>query len=568
MIRFFKDKINFVSFSVFVVFFIVVGIKKFDFYIEGDGLEYVMMTESFFRHGSPELRIADAVSFKNHWKPQEWDKMYKKGIFESTYLNPVNYQLKNPLENFGGYFLSNDNTFYCYHFWGYSFFAVPFRYITHWLSVNPLYTFLYTNLFFLLIFFSVIWFFSSFDFYHKLFFSFMVTIPSSYWYISWEHAEVYMLSLAATSLILFHQNKYKLSFLLMALCAWQNQTFILLPATALLFLLIKNTKNFFKISFTYGPFVLFGLIPSLFYYVHFGHISLIPFSGHLEPRMATLNRFLGFFYDLNQGMVLAAPAILLLLPVATLKRLYAFFGSRCGLDYSMLFVFSVLGMTWVFIQMKNWSPGESVAHRYTTWTLPVIAWFVLLFAKHVMSSVWFKIFGILSVVFNVMMIILHRDYDKYDWSGERMMPLANFVFFKYPQLYNPDPVIFSMRSIQNYGKENALVPYVKKKKLLKLMVLDEGKDTLKHFGFNEIEIKELENRPSQYGWIYIPKALVEKYGGNFVTLFRKIKIENVVKGIYNNPDWYNSVLQRAEEFKIPIDSVMRMDAAYVVDQEL
>jgi hypothetical protein len=568
MILFLKNKINLVFFSSFVIFFIVVGIKKFDFYIEGDGLEYVMMTESFFRHGSPELRIADAVSYKNHWKPREWEKMYKKGIFESTYLNPVNYQLKNPLENFGGYFLSKDNKFYCYHFWGYSFFAVPFRYITHWFSINPLYTFLFANLFFLVVFFAVLWLFSSFDFYHKLFFSFIVTMPSAYWYISWEHTEVYMLSLAATSLILFHQNRHKLSFLLMALCAWQNQTFILLPATALLFLLIKEPKSFFRTSFIYGPILLLGLIPSLFYYVHFDHISLIPFSGHLEPRMATLNRFVGFFYDLNQGMLLAAPVILLLFPFATLKRVYSSFRKKSVPDYSLLFVFSVFGMTYVFIQMKNWSPGESVAHRYTTWTLPVVAWFVLLFAKDTLKNVWFKIFGVLSIALNVLMIVLHRDYDKYDWSGERMMPLAKLVFLNYPQLYNPDPVIFSMRSIQTYGKENDLVPYVKNKKLLKLLVLDERKDTLKHFGFDEAEMKELEKQDQYYGWIYVPNALVEKYGDNFVTLFRKIKIETVVRGIYNNPDWYNSVIQRAEEFKIPIDSVMRMDAAYVVDQEL
>jgi len=494
--------------------------------------------------------------------------MYKKGIFESTYLNPVNYQSKNPLENFGGYFLSKDNAFYCYHFWGYSLFALPFRYITHWLSIYPLSAFLFANLFFLVFFFSVLWFFSSFDVYQKFFFSFVVTIPSAYWYLSWEHTEVFMLSLASTSLILFHQNKYNLSFLLMALCAWQNQTFILLPATAFLFLLLKEPNSFFRTSLIYGPFVLFGLIPSLFYYVHYGHISLIPFSGHLEKRMATLNRFFGFFYDLNQGMVLAAPAVLLLLPFAILKRVYSSIKDRVMPHYSVLFVFCIFGMTYVFIQMKNWSPGESVAHRYTTWTLPVAAWFVLLFVKDIFKNVWFKIFGIFSIALNVLMIVLHRDYDKYDWSGERMMPLANAVFLNYPQLYNPDPVIFSMRSLQTYGKENVLVPYVKKKKLIKLLVLDEGKYTLKHFGFNEIEIKELEKRPHYYGWVYVPNVLVEKHGDKFVTLFRNIKIGIVVKGIYNNPDWYKSVLQRAEEYKIPVDSVMRMDAAYVVDQEL
>lgn len=568
MIRFFKEKINFIFFATFVVFFIVVGLKRFDFYVEGDGLEYVMMTESFFRHGSPELRIADAVSYKNHWKQKEWEKMYKKGIFESTYLNPANYRIKIPLENFGGYFLSKNNTLYCYHFWGFSLFSLPFRYITHWLSINPLYTFLFTNLFFLVVFFSVLWFFSSLDFFYKLFYSFFVTIPSAYWYISWEHTEVFMLSLSATSLILFHHNKYKLSFLLMAFCAWQNQTYILLPVTALLYLFIKVQKNIFRTLLTYGLFILLGLIPSLFYFVHFGHISLISFSGHLEPQMATINRFLGFFYDLNQGMILTAPAILLLWPFATIKRIYSFFKDRIVPDYSVFFVFSVFGMTYVFIQMKNWSPGESVAHRYTTWTLPVIAWFVLLFAKDALKNVWFNILGVVSIALNVLMIVIHRDYDKYDWSGERMMPLANVVFLKYPQLYNPDPVIFSMRSIQTYGKENVLVPYVKNKKLLKLMVLDEGKDTLKHFGFNESEIKGLVNRSQNYGWIYVPDILVKKYGENFITLFRKIKIEIVVKGIYNNPEWYNSVLNRAEENKIPIDSVMRMDAAYVVDQEL
>ena len=71
---------------------------------DGDAGEYLLMTESLFRHGTPDLRPADVVSVARHDTALDFGLNYAGSL--------------------RGYYDAPGGAWYCYHFWGYPLLAV------------------------------------------------------------------------------------------------------------------------------------------------------------------------------------------------------------------------------------------------------------------------------------------------------------------------------------------------------------------------------------------------------------------------------------------------------------
>ncbi|MBK7666565.1 MAG: hypothetical protein IPJ32_04000 [Sphingobacteriaceae bacterium] len=53
-------------------------------YVVGDGFEYILMTEAYQNHFSPDVTLDDINSFKEKFsKAHSWQDFYKKGYVES-----------------------------------------------------------------------------------------------------------------------------------------------------------------------------------------------------------------------------------------------------------------------------------------------------------------------------------------------------------------------------------------------------------------------------------------------------------------------------------------------------
>lgn len=347
------------------------------------------------------------------------------------------------------------------------------------------------------------------------------------------------------------------------LAAWQNQTFLIFPFFMSLWLLLKREMDIrMLIKFTIIGFI--GVLPSLFYYTLYGDFSLIPKMGHFVPEMATWNRYLGFFYDWNQGMILGIPFIMLMLPFVIIRYIFSFIRER-RVAFHVIPFLSVLVMTYVFIRMKNWSPGESVVHRYIVWCIPLVAWFVLMEAEKISwyPKIMKRIFMFIFFLMQYYTFSLHQKYEKYDWCGSTMMPVAKWMFNNYPDLYNPDPVIFSQRAIGGYSIDSKIVLFFDK-----VMFQKDKKDTFLFFGIDTNDVKKLSEIKDYYGWIYLPAKLSEKISDTLTYIYIESKVKNIISGIPSNKEWWNKIQKISAEEKVPPEVIMERQARYLVEQEL
>ncbi len=88
-----------------ILFFLIIGghlmylsIRTLVPYPTGDGAEYVLMTEAFYNHFSPEIRLGDLESFKKtmtEFRP--WDQVMKNHAFTpyESFLSYKDHEFKN-----------------------------------------------------------------------------------------------------------------------------------------------------------------------------------------------------------------------------------------------------------------------------------------------------------------------------------------------------------------------------------------------------------------------------------------------------------------------------------------
>jgi hypothetical protein len=222
--------------------------------------------------------------------------------------------------------------------------------------------------------------------------------------------------------------------------------------------------------------------------------------------------------------------------------------------------------------MKNWSPGESVVHRYIVWCIPLVAWFVLMEAEKISwyPKILKRIFMFIFFLMQYYTFSLHQKYEKYDWCGNTMMPIAKWMFNNYPDLYNPDPVIFCQRTVGVYSEENVVVPYFdkKQKQVTKVMIRKDKKDTLVRFGIIINEVKKLSEIKDCYGWIYLPAKLSKKISDTLTYIYIESKVKNIISGIPSNKEWWDKIQKISAEEKVPPEVIMERQARYLVEQEL
>ena len=100
------------------------------------------------------------------------------------------------------------------------------------------------------------------------------------------------------------------------------------------------------------------------------------------------------------------------------------------------------------------------------------------------------------------------------WSAERHKKGARFVLNNFPEYYNPDPIIFGVRTLGTYNLEHDYYKGVVYsdgcKNFKKAMV---NKEHLKEVTMGGLTAEQLErlisSKHDQYGWVYVNEYDIE-----------------------------------------------------------
>ncbi len=546
--------------------------KEDPLYPNGDAVEYTITTEALYNHFTPDVRSADFDSFKKAYcKENSWETNKKFAYYDEVqkYIAQKN---QKKLDYDYRFFTDKDGKQYSVHFFFYSLINIPSKIICSIIGFNPLFIYPLTNLVLLLITCILLFKYSPFDEFKTAAFIFLFFFSTNYWYLSWQHPEVATVCFSTLGLWLFLSKRYYWGLFLISLAALQNQPIAIVVAGLSLYTLFTNginIKNILRIGIS--TFII--LVPSLFYYYHFGETNLIKYQGALDYNYVTANRIIGFFFDINQGAILAIPFVLISYLFLLIRKIVQLKESKPILD--IIIATSMIGTICISATIYDWNHGQSVVLRYVTY----ISAFILVHFFYLVMSLQKEIIkkGIvyLSIITQIATIYYHATLTKYDWDTNTPKPLSNWFFENHPRWYNPDNVIFISRYFPELASKPEASPFYYMKEdgtITKLLIHKKYLNNLEQVGLSKNVIDSI-GAILKYNnnWAYI------NVDYNFIAMTSPLKLQQFIsrnkiyskiKEIKSTPEWYDIIKKQALSENISEDIALKKNAAFVLNLDL
>lgn len=414
-------------------FFVVVGLVLFLTMclvkpsVQGDGPEYLLMTESFFNHLTPDLREEDIETLES---------VEERFSFPVFHRQPQQY-----------YFPARDGRLYSYHFWLYPLVNLPVKAALHFLGLHEIKVFQITNALLMILALYFIIFRSAFDELQKRMFSYLLLVSPVFWFIHWAHPEVFSCVLVVMSLVSLSREKWRSAVFWAAVASTQNQPLVLLVAFLWVVGLVRSMHKRSDVGLLTAA-ALPAVLPNLFYLLKYGSPSLLAQEAASLDNVS-LFKALELFFDLNVGMLPYIPLALVLF-FGILAR-DAFIRRRVVFGHT--FVPLLLAMMLACTPTILWNHGTTGPNRYVIWMLPLV-FYVL--ANEISSSapgrklyclaLWTTIAVQFAIVLRFGGITPKNTQTHHTY-------LAKFVLNHFPALYNPTHEIFIARTLHRTSAE-------------------------------------------------------------------------------------------------------------------
>jgi len=408
----------------------------------GDAGEYLLVLESFYRHGSPELQPRDVAALRQVLQGAG------RSLDESRVLPHF-----HP---------GRDGRLYCYHFWGYSLAGVPARHLVAALGLDPLRALPLTNaVLFALALVAVG--FLPWPPGRRLALGGLLLFSPALAFLLWPHPEVFSFALVAVALCLTLSGRRTLAVLAAALGSVQNPPLVLL--VGLLWLLAigaereraggKRVRRWARAlagpSLAAAP----AFLPAAFFRWQFGVFNL---SVRPNEALASLSfrRGLDLVFDLNLGVLPHAPVTL---GLAVVGAVVALAGRR------VLPAVLVLGLLPLLMYActanSNWNNDTAGPSRYVVWLFPLLAFVAAAETGGPASrrpgrrAAW--ALGLAVVTQAAAVLVRGGPLAPSDFLEHS--PAARFVLNRWPARYNPEPLVFVERTLGHEGPFQGPVIY-------------------------------------------------------------------------------------------------------------
>lgn len=390
--------------AVAIVAFVLVEAST-TFVRHGDAIEYIVTTEAWIDHASPEIRSSDVAALH---------RLRADG-------------LNTPIETVR----SRDGATYTMHFWLYSLLCVPAKVVLRLLHGDELEAFALTNALMFVTALCVAWSWGSAVDWRRRSFALLAAAAPGLWYVRWSSPETFSWACVVTALALVDRRRYASAAAIAGVASLHNPPIALLSGAIVL--ISFSTRRVFPVALAVLG-AATSLLGPLFYFIKLGVPS--PIAGiATSPSLVSVARTSSLLFDANQGFLPYAPALVIGLPVAV------FYGARRRDLGTIAITLALVGMIATMQMQKNWNAGCAGIIRYGVWTLPILGW---LFVRELPGRrSTFAALGF-ELAWQVASAAVHfparEDYTEHHW-------LARLLLDHAPSLYNPDPEIFVERTI-------------------------------------------------------------------------------------------------------------------------
>lgn len=402
----------------------------------GDSVEYTVGTVAIATHGTPDIRLDDIAR--------------TRALLGDAYRAPFD-ELERGMRAgdanlYAAFTRGKHGDVYPVHFFGYSLLAaVPYK-VLDLIGAPPFQAFVAVNLAALFVLgLALRHFFRSEARAWAGLALFMLCGGMLYW--RWSSPECVSAALLLAGLLYFTANAPLRGAMLAGLASWQNPTILFFFGFAPLLKLcmdwqrgaglaanlrlLATRRNIAALAAGVAVFS----VPVLFNFYQYGVPNIIA-RKFSDPTLVGAERLLSFFFDLNQGMAIGLPGLLLAVLVWSAfmragARRQALMVAACALLFTLALAVPALAVL-------NWNSDAAGMMRYAFWaSMPLL--FVLLFMLRGRALPVTLVIGVALVQALAMDHAASYQYTTFS-------PLARLVLAHAPGLYHPEPEIFGERS--------------------------------------------------------------------------------------------------------------------------
>ncbi len=390
--------------------------------LSGDILEYSVNTVGIAAHGTPDLRIEDFERTKA-LAPERFTPLFQM----------LQDEIRQGVQDvYPAFARGQSGNVYSVHFFGYPMMAaLPLR-LMEAVGQEPFKAFQLVNLVFVFVLGLAL---------HRFFGSswraalglalFMLCGGMLYW--NWSSPETVGAASLLAALLLFTGGMPVLGSLLAGLAAQQNPTivffFLFAPfiRAAVGRMQPLPPVTLVRLFSALGLGLVVAAIPVLFNLIEYGVPNLIA-SRFSRASLIGTTRLVSFFFDLNQGMWLAIPGVLLALLAARGRALRLLL---------LCFAFT-LALALPALAVINWNSAAAGPMRYAFWAAMPLLFALLAMLRELPRWRLAPLLVVLAVQALAMAHAVRYEYNEFS-------PLARLMLRHAPQLYYPEPEIFAER---------------------------------------------------------------------------------------------------------------------------
>ncbi|WP_016953112.1 hypothetical protein [Anabaena sp. PCC 7108] len=453
--KLYSQKFSVIFISILAIILIIFSLKTNPIK-QGDGYEYALILQSFFNHFSPDIREIDITSLLKivDNQPSSYDVKVVQGILEA-FRNGEN-------EIYLGIIKSSRGEYFGYHFWLYPLINLPAKAVLAVFRLNELKAFQLNNSLLISITLGYVLLFSKQSPFVKWVIALLYLLGCSFFYLQWPHPEVFIAAMILISGCAFLDQRFYVAAMAATLATLQNPSVVFLLASILIFFLVKNSNSdtlkhplmFIKKHIWMGIISVFIFLPYGFYYYHYQIPNLIVKRGFVNPKLISWERFMSTLFDLNQGLIVGFPGIMIgvftllvyRLILAVVKK------KRPNIHKSDILLVAFVLMLQPTLSQTNWNHGQEIFSRYTFWAgMALIVWL----GSNLDEVKSFLKYSLLPVVV-LLQIVPNEIFFRHPSDGHyvKMKSQAAWILSNFPTWYNPEPEIFSerVREYEQFGE--------------------------------------------------------------------------------------------------------------------
>lgn len=407
-----------------ILLFAICGVNT-EYRWYGDGPEYWLMITSFINHGTfafneSEIKLANEIL--------------------NLDIGNLGYALVD--DRIRGYFLADNGLRYCYHFWFYSLLGCIPYIVVKSLGLKLASVFFVYNAGLIVVLLWYILYKMNLTDKSKIALAVFSVINPVLLYVPWTHPEVFIYVFFLLGIFCLYERKIICGTLCIVIASYQGTVLAMIPFFIFMYALLKKYDK--AIVLKLGICCLITLLPSAFYYYHFGTFSLISKSGAANIAFISLEKIWSLLFDLNFGYIAYVPIILGIFFYSCFIKKYPW-----AIAALIVFLLTALGTS----VQKNWNPGMMYIHRYCIWLLPLLILGIMDFLlnnKHKKKII--AIYLATGLIFLGAPLYRYNVFDYLDFH-----PLARSVIMTCPSIYNPEKETFIERSLRMEGGYEGII---------------------------------------------------------------------------------------------------------------